>query len=842
MISTTVNETEERFARIWESPTGWSGWIATVNSRPLGLRYMKTALAFFVVGILLALVMRAQLAVPDNDLLSAKAYNAVFTMHGSTMLYLFAVPFIEGLGMYLIPMLIGSRDLAFPRLTNFGYWTYLFGGLTIYSSVLFGAAPDAAWTAYPPLSGAKHSGLGLDFWLLGLSLLEIAGISAAAELTVTILKLRAPGMAVQHIPVLVWTYLVAGLMIIFAFTPLLLATLMLEMDRSFGTQFFSPELGGSSLLWQHLFWWFGHPEVYIIFLPATGVVSAIIPILSRRRLIAYPLVVAAIITTGFVSFGLWSHHMFTTGIPELPMHFFTAASFMIALASGIQIFAWIATLWGSRPAYNVAMLFILGFFIIFVNGGLTGVMVATMTFDFQVHETNFIPAHFHHVLIGGAVLPFLAGLHHWLPKFSGRMASEFWGKLAWGAIFAGFNLTFLTMYLIGLYGMRRRVYTYSEDLGVGALNLLSTVGAFLLAAGFALMLINLFYHARHGAKSGGDPWGGGSLEWSTASPPPAYGFSRPPVVRDRYPLWNRTPAGSEADDYTKRLQQMAAALESRPSHWRATLLTDVANAYPKAVQDLPGPAYLPFFVALALLLAALAVLAKSYILAAVAGVVAAFLIGGWLAREPVLEEGEAKLLSDRLELPLQGSGQQSVGWWGMISLLAVLFTAFGALFFSYFYLRLYSEQWPQAGLPRPTWSGWLMVLGLLAAAGLAQGLATWARIRHHSRSLKIGLALATVLGLGFLLGQAALLARSPFAPTANAYASIYFTLHGFVMLMVVCGMALQAGCFTRLVRKAEPLHHPRLILWLQNTDLFCYFTVALGVITFLITGVVPHIG
>ena len=322
MISIDVEQRQRQFARTWESPRGWAGWIATVNSRPLGKRYMITALSFFFVGVLLALAIRTQLAVPNNTFLTPDLYNGVFTMHGSTMLYLFAVPFIEGMGIYLIPMLIGSRDLAFPRLTNFGYWSYLFGGLTMYAAILFGAVPDAGWTAYPPLAGPKHSGIGLDFWLLGLGMVEIAGITAAVEIVVTILKLRAPGMAVQHVPILVWAYVVTGVMIIFAFTPLLIATFLLEMDRSVGTQFFNPQRGGSSLLWQHLFWWFGHPEVYIIFLPATGMISAIIPVFARRRLVAYPLVIAAIISTGFVSFGLWSHHMFTTGIPDLPMHFF----------------------------------------------------------------------------------------------------------------------------------------------------------------------------------------------------------------------------------------------------------------------------------------------------------------------------------------------------------------------------------------------------------------------------------------------------------------------------------------------------------------------------------------
>jgi cytochrome c oxidase subunit I+III len=841
MNQNDTGETERRFTHTWESPPGLSGWVATVNSRPLGERYIITSLLFFLAGVLLALGMRSQLAVPNNNLLGPDTYNAIFTMHGSTMLYLFAVPFIEGLGIYLIPLLIGSRDLAFPRLTNFGYWLYLFGGLTMYASVIFWEVPDAGWTAYTPLSGPMHSGIGLDFWLLGLGMIEIAGIGAAVEIVVTILKLRAPGMAIQHMPVLVWAYLVTSVMIIFAFTPLLTATLMLEMDRSFSTQFFNPEQGGSSLLWQHLFWWFGHPEVYIIFLPAVGIISAIVPVLARRRLVAYPLVVAAIITTGFVSFGLWSHHMFTTGIPELPMHFFTAASFMIALASGVQIFAWIATLWGSRPYYNVQMLFILGFFVIFVNGGLTGVMVATMSFDWQVHETNFVPAHFHHVLIGGAVFPFLAGLHHWLPKVSGRMFSQLWGTIAFGLVFLGFNVTFVPMYVIGLFGMRRRVYTFPEELGVGTLNLISTIGAFVLAAGFAAALFNLAWHAWRGREAGSDPWNGGSLEWATASPPPPYGFDRPPVVRDLYPQWQGAPSGSAEEAYRSKLSALSAELDCRPSSWRATLLTDLTNARPQVVQYVPGPSYLPFFAAVAILLAAISVLAGSYITAALATLLALGLIGRWASSEPVLPEEEVRLLSARLSVPLQGSGRQSVGWWGMVSFLAVLFTVLGAFVFSYFYLRLYSDRWPQAGLPLPDLTGPLVAFGLLAAAAIAQFISLWARLRNSRLWVIAGLSVASILGAGFISIEMYNLIGTRFSPTANAYASIFFTIHGFLILMVLTGIALHVAGLLRLIRMSEPLDTPRLTLWLQNSELFWFFALAAVLIGFATIYLVPHV-
>jgi cytochrome c oxidase subunit I+III len=837
-------DVEQRFTQTWESLPGFSGWLAEVNNRPLGKRYMVTSLSFFAVGVMLALLMRAQLAVPDNSLLGPDLYNSIFTMHGSTMLYLFAVPFIEGLGLFLVPLLIGSRDVAFPRLTSFGYWTYLFGGLTMYASFLFGEVPDAGWTAYTPLSGPKFSGIGLDFWLLGLSMVEIAGIGAAVEIVVTILKFRAPGMAIQHMPLLVWTFLVTGVMIIFAFTPLLLATLLLEMDRSLGLQFFNPDLGGSSLLWQHLFWWFGHPEVYIIFLPAVGVVSAIIPVAARRRIVAYPFIVAAIMSTGFVSFGLWTHHMFTAGLPELPMLFFTAASFMIALASGIQIFAWVATLWGSRPTYSVPLLFILGFFVIFVNGGLTGVMVATMPFDWQVHDTNFVVAHFHHVLIGGAVFPFLAGLHHWLPKVTGRMFSELWGRIGFGLIFVGFNVTFVPMYVIGLFGMRRRVYTYSEEMGVGTMNFISTIGAFVLAAGFAVALLNLVVHARRGKAAGSDPWRGGTLEWSLPSPPPPYSFRRPPVVRDLYPLWQQqatVSAAVEVGPGTERLNAVAAGLDFRPAGWRATLLTDVTNGRPQAVQWLPRPTLLPFYVALIILLAFVSFLAKSFLTAGVVAVVGLALFGWWLSREPSLPEEESRTLADRIELPLLASGRQATGWWGMIGFLAILSTILGALVYSYFYLRLYSGQWPQGDLPLPGLSGSLIAVGMLAAAGTAQIFTSRALRRGRRPAVTLGMAATLLLGLGFVGGAFLVLLATPFPPTANAYASVVYTINGFVLLVASVGLSLQTGAFARLLRRGEPLEAPRLRLWLQNSELFWFFAVVAGLVGFLVTSLSPHL-
>lgn len=840
-------QTEERFTRVWQSRPGILGWIAEVNNRPLGVRYMVTSLVFFAMAVVMALTMRTQLALPDNNLLSPDTYNALFTMHGSTMLYLFAVPFVEGLGLFLIPLMIGARDVAFPRLTSFGYWMYVFGGLILFSSFLFGTVPDAGWTAYTPMSGSKYSGPGMDFWLLGLGLLEFAGITAAIEIVVTILKFRAPGMALKNLPLMAWINLIIGIMILFSFPVLLLATLMLELDRAFSFQFFNPDLGGSSLLWQHLFWWFGHPEVYIIFLPATGVISTIIPVFARRRIVAYPLILAALLITGFVSFGLWTHHMFTTGLPELPMLFFTAASFMVALAAGIQIFAWVATLWGSRPRLSVPMLYILAFFYIFVQGGLTGVMVATMPFDWQVHDTAFVVAHFHDVLIGGAVLPFLAGLHYWLPKITGRLAGEVWDRVAVGLIFVGFNLTFVPLYIAGLFGMRRRIYTYPEEMGIGTLNLVSTLGSYMLALGFAVALLSLIWHSRRGRPASSDPWQGGTLEWSIPSPPPVYGFRSIPVVRDLYPLWPPVASGKasvdpiDEDEYTKELKRVEAAMDCRPSGWRGTLVTDGINGRPLAVQTLPGPTLLPFWMAVILTLATVFFLAQFYQASALVAIVALGLSFYWVSREPVFDRQEKEELEARLGLPLLTTGNLSTGWCGMVGFLVVLLTVLGALVFSYFYLRLYSQHWPQGGLPLPQLSSAAPIFGLLAVAGVAQICSAWGWRRHRRSVLIGGLAASVFFGFGFILAQVRSLAAEPFLPSTNAYGSIFFTLNGYVLLLTLVGTCLLIGTLARVLRKDEPLSNPRLVLWLQNSEMFWFFCVFCGLCGFLVIYLVPHL-
>lgn len=830
------NPDRERFEATWSSAPGLRGWFMEVNNQPLGKRFMLTAFAFFALGGILALAMRIQLAVGEAGVIPPDLYNQLLTMHGSTMMYLFAVPFLEGLALYLLPLMIGSRDVAFPRLTAFSYWTYLFGGLLFYASFLAGSVPDAGWFAYTPLSGPKYSGPGINFWLLGLSMVEIAGLTAGVEIVVTILKFRAPGMTLRRLPLFVWTILVAGLMILFAFTVLLVATVLLELDRSVGTKFFDPQAGGSSLLWQHLFWFFGHPEVYIIFLPATGIVSMVVAAFARRRVVAYPFVVSAIVLIGFVSFGLWVHHMFTTGLPQLAMGFFVAASLMVGIGSGIQIFSWIGTLWGTRPAWKPAFLWIIGFLVIFVLGGLTGVMVAVVPFDVQVHDTYFIVAHLHYVLIGGAVFPVFAGLYYWIPKITGRLLSESLGKWSFGLTFVGFNVTFFPMHLMGLLGLPRRVYTYSPELGLDGMNLAATGGAFVMGGGFLLTLANICHSRKHGLPAGEDPWGGETLEWSVSSPPPVFSFRRPPVVHGRSPMWQ---CGSEKM-VSEEVRRAAGALDSAPVAWRGTLVTDALTATPQGIQNLPGPTLVPLLASLGILLAMLGALTKLYLLAPLGAILTIGVIAHWLhpKREHLKMVG-SDVVGSAAGLPVFQLGSRSTAWWGMLSLLVILGMTVATLVFTYFYLRLFSSQWPQGGIPLPS----LVPAGpAYAALGLGS-FAAWLGSRRIVAGKPEGsLALLTagiVTGVVFLVLATIGLSRESFGPATNAYASIFHLTGWLMLIMEATAVVLSATACVRL-NKSEGTAHPSVRLHAQLAGMFAIFTGAAGVVVFVMLYLSPY--
>ncbi len=615
---------EERLEQLWADPPGFVGWFRSLQNDAIGKRIIVTAFIYFLIGGIGALLMRLQLIRPENTFLSPQRYNELFTMHGSTMMYLFSVPLLEGFAIYLLPMVLGNREMPFPRLGVFSFFTFVMGGLLFYSSYFFNAVPAASWYAYTPLSGPEYSpGLAMDFWLLALGVAEIGAIAAGIEIIIAITSMRAPGMTLGRMPVLAWAYLITAVSILFAFMTLLIGSLLLELDRKFGTQFFNASAGGAPLLWQHLFWIFGHPEVYIQFIPAVGMVSMMIPVLARRPLVGYTYVIMALVATGFISFALWAHHMFTAGLPQIAMNFFSAASIMIAIPAGVQFVAWLTTIWEGRPVWKTPFLFLIGFFLIFLLGGISGVMIGLAPFNWQVTDSYFIVAHFHYVLIGGVTFPVFAAFYYWIPKFTGKLINERLGRWNFWLTFIGFNVTFFPMHIAGLLGMPRRVYTYDASSGWQIYNLISTLGTFVLGIGILLFVINVFYSLRRGEAAGNNPWGADSLEWSTASPPPNYGFARLPQVRGRHPLWQQQDV-FEGDDRTGRL---LAGLSGWPLTWRAAMTTTVLDAQPLEIFRVAGPSIWPFVTAIGLMLIFTAEIfsLRSLVLAG------ALIMIGWLA-------------------------------------------------------------------------------------------------------------------------------------------------------------------------------------------------------------------
>ena len=580
------DEQVRQLEETWRQPPGLWNWIRSVDHKSIAKRYLVTAFCFFILGGIEAAMMRAQLARPENSVLGPDAYNQFFTVHGVTMMFLFAVPVMEAAGLYLVPLMIGARNVAFPRLNNYGYWVFLAGGLFLYIAFFLNTGPDVGWFGYVPLSGPEFSpGKRADVYAQSITFTEIAALVGAVELIVTTFKNRAPGMTLNRMPLFVWAMLVQAFMVLFAMPWVATATQFLAMDRLVATHFFNPAEGGDAILWQHLFWFFGHPEVYIILVPALGFVSMIVATFTRRPVYGYPVMVLSVVAIGFLSFGLWVHHMFATGVPQMGQSFFTGASMMIAIPSGIQIFCWIATIWSGRPRFSVPFLFVLGFVVLFVIGGVTGVMVASVAFDQQVHDSYFVVAHFHYVLIGGAVFPLLGALYYWFPKVTGRLLSERMGRWSFWLLFVGVNLTFFPMHQLGLEGMPRRIYTYLPETGWSGLNLLATAGAVIIVLGVLLTLMNIAASLRGGVLSGADPWGADTLEWATSSPPPPYNFAHIPVAEGRSPLWE-----------TEGELPVVSGLRTDV---RDVLVTTLLDARPDSKHRHPLPSIWPFLTAIA---------------------------------------------------------------------------------------------------------------------------------------------------------------------------------------------------------------------------------------------------
>ncbi|MGH2817430.1 MAG: cytochrome c oxidase subunit I [Actinomycetota bacterium] len=612
----------ERLEVIWGGKPGLASWLMTVDHKRIGLRYLYTGIAFFVIGGIEALILRTQLTQANLDILDPEAYNQLFSMHGTTMMFLFAVPALSGFGNFFVPLMIGSRDMAFPRLNSFGYWAFLGSGIFMYSSFLVGSAPNNGWFNYVPLGGTEYTpGVNIDFYVLGLVFLGVSTTGGAINFVVTILKLRAPGMSINRMPIFVWGELALGLAIVFAQPALTTGLVMLELDRKFGFNFFDARAGGDPVLWQHLFWIFGHPWVYIIVLPAFGLVSMMIPVLSGRRIIGYTYIVLAEMAVALIGFGVWAHHMFAVGIPQIALSFISASSFLVTIPSAIQVFAWLATLVAGKPQLKTPMLFVLGFIVIFVIGGLSGVMFAAIPFDQQTTDSYFVVAHFHYVLIGGAVFPIFGGLYYWLPKMTGRLLSEGLGKVSFWLMFVGFNLAFFPMHISGLLGQPRRTYTYEGGLGWDVWNLLATIGSFVLALGVLVTLVNWFRSAGFGPPAGDDPWGGETLEWSTTSPPPEYNFETIPAVRSLHPMWDQP----ELHKGPQRPEDGAYVL----ADGHETLGTSMLDAGPQAILRMPHESPWPVALTVALMATLYGVLVDAYVFAGLGAVACLAAVAGW---------------------------------------------------------------------------------------------------------------------------------------------------------------------------------------------------------------------
>jgi cytochrome c oxidase subunit I+III len=819
-----------RLARAWETPKGWRYW-SDVNNTSVGVWYTVTAFLFFLFGGVLALLIRAQLAVPENDLLSAELYDQVFTLHGSVMMFLFAVPILEAVAILLLPQILASRDLPFPRLSAFGYWCFLIGGVFVCGSIFFGAGPTGGWFMYPTLStDERSSGIGVDIWLLGLSFIEVASIAAAVELIVGVLKCRPPGMRINLMPLYAWYILVVGVMILFAFPPLIAGDLLLEMERAFDWPFFDPARGGDPLLWQHLFWVFGHPEVYIVFLPAIAVVAMIVPTFAQRPIYGYSWIVLAAVGTGFISFGLWVHHMYATGLPNISLGFFSAASEAVAIPTGVQIFAFIATMLLGRIIFAVPMLFVSGALAIFVFGGLTGVMVALVPFDWQAHDSYFVVAHLHYTLIGGMLFPMFAGLYYFHPFVTARKLSDRLGRIAFWLMFTGFNVAFLPMHLTGLRGMPRRVFTYPEGFGWDTLNMVSTVGAFVLALGVAVVVVDLLRPRGRAPYAPRNPWNAGTLEWLTEMPGMPWGVRSVPEIDSRYPLWQQ-------EDFLRHVDEGRFFLPDAEEGRRETLVTTAIDAEPRQCLRVPGPSFVPMVAAIFLGGAFIFSTFSWYWMAGVSAALAlaAILVWLWTGTAEVPEKPE-KPVGLGLSLPLYASGPPSVGWWAMLITLLGDATAFAGLVFGYFFFWTIHESFP----PDPS-----LAPGLAwPAAGLALALGGWALTMAargaNRRGSPAAARLTLVTSAALSAAAAAAILYAPYAagldPTAHSYQATVWILAVWVALHFGVGVIAQLYCLARSLAGRMTAAHD---IDIVNTALYWHFMAITAAVHFAVVALFP---
>ncbi len=846
MTEIAESAVSRRLRAIWATPAGIAGSLATVDHKTIGIRYVVTAMIFLILGGVEALVMRVQLARPDAGFVSPQLYNELFTMHGVTMLFLFALPVLSGFSNYLWPLMIGARDMAFPRINAVGYWLFVAAGVFIYTSMATGTMPNAGWFNYVPLSSARYiPRSNIDYFALGMIFLGLSTTAGAINFVVTFFKMRAPGMSIDRVPILLWGTVTVSVSILFALPALTASCLLLYLDRHFGMHFFDPDHGGQPLLWQHLFWMFGHPWVYIVVLPAMSMASDMLPTTCRRPLIGYTYVALATVSVGILGFGVWVHHMFAVGLSPISLSFFSGASMAIAIPSAVSVFAWIATMWYGRPVRNTVLLFIAGFIVLFVIGGVDGVVTASAPFDWQVTDSYYIVAHLHYVLIGINVFPVIAGVHYWFPKATGRLMSERLGRLSFWLMFLGFNIAFFPMHFLGLLGMPRRIYTYAPWQGWAMWNLVATIGSFTFALGFLVFVINVWRSYRKGDRASANPWGAGTLEWSVSSPPPPYNFVQIPRVASRHPLWE-----GEDDDRRSVLDQGPALDDGHQA-----VSTTALEARPTAILPMPGDSLWPFYLSVATLFLFYGLVYDSFVVAGISAFAVAACMVGWLwpgasiaqfdEPEEPREAGDPPATTSSMpmsDLSLTPVGiavePHPPGQWAMALLIVTEASLFAYLLFSYFYLDVLSPTaWLPGGAPA------LRIAIPNTAILLSSSVVLyWAERRLAAKDVtraKWGLMFTMLLGALFLCLQGVEYAHEPFRPQSNAYGSAFFTITGLHGAHVFVGLLLLGVVLTMLWRgklSSERRH------FLSNAALYWHFVDAVWIAVFASLYLAPRLG
>jgi cytochrome c oxidase subunit I+III len=810
----------DELKRIWCAPRGLE-YFTAVNNNYVGIYYVGAAFLFFLLAGVLALLMRSQLALPMNGFLDEETYNQVFSMHGTVMMFLFAVPAVEALGILLLPQMLAARDLPFPRLSAYAFWAYFLGGLAFFCSIFVGLAPNGGWFMYPPLTSTAHNpGINADFWLLGIGFIEISAIAGAVEIIVGVLKTRAPGMSLDKLPIFAWSMLVFAAMIVIGFPSIILATLLLELERALNWPFFDALRGGDPILWQHLFWFFGHPDVYIIFLPAAGMMSMIIPAVTRTPLVGHSLVVLAMLATGFISFGVWVHHMFATGLPPVSTAFFSAASMTVSVPAGLQVFAWIATLAAGKVRWSVPAYFAVGSIITFTMGGLTGVMLALVPFDWVAHDTYFVVAHLHYVLIGGMVFPLLAGFYYWAPMISRTRLSERLGRIAFWLIFIGVHVTFLVMHLTGLMGMPRRVWTY-PDIGWTLPNQISTIGAYMIGAGVLVLVIDIIRNFRFDPQNNiGNVFDAGTLEWL---PTGLYSTRSIPVVTSRYPLW-------DDPDLARDVEAGRYFLPNSATGERETIVTSPINAEPQYLQRMPGPSWFHFGAAVFTACFFLLLTVKLYGVAIASGGAALVCILRWVWANDLPMRQKSADIGAGIEVATYSSGPRSHGWWAMIVLLTVAGMIFLMLAFST--ILLWSRRpdlWPTSLDLAPFW----ISAALFAAAGIAGEMAR--RIYARSPVASAGLCLLAAVGAaaGWSVNFASWRGLEPQRTSHDALVATFLAWDGlFVVIVALMALYVVARLAAGLLARERPAT-------IESVSLFVTYTALQALFALVITRIFP---